>query len=672
MLHGLAPKNRCTWLIYEYFSVLYLADTLFFLLYLTDHTFPLQEADSHLAPRNDHTLGILCKYAGVSVADARNIHLPAFISVPNNKKWFLSVCGDFLSKKKIDIQTYLAQLFAGTIPCDEVAIMLVAMTFKRQFGIYYGSEFWCTNKDRDPWSWDGILLYGGKMRFIDTELGDVTKADCFKKIGGGAANSDSGVEESEEDGQRTGDSTESLEKDDPADADYVPSSGVKRKPRKHRPKSFFNLRPGVRPKRSMAQHSDAYKLPPKKRHLTSTLSHDESAPTVAEKSEKSDSESAKSSGVAAAGKSETYEPTGNKKSEKSDSESAKSSGVAATGKSETYNEPTSKSEKSTKPKPPKKTVDMSCLRRSTRIQERLKKSGVSINSDEDNTPEPTAPKVDIIEPTSPASPALENENQHENGSVQEHSAEPGTENNNDATESDKDAAVPPTAGNLSVTQHGIPKRNKKQRSFKCDVCDSTFGLVKELNAHYSGDHPEHVFKCSECNNTYASRNAQLRHERSHRGMLFSCNDCSYTCQFNYELKNHVKKHTGTGLYPCISRGCTKTFTTKKGMKQHLQVHQNLNLSCDVCGKDGFTTRGYLRQHKKGQHGIGFVSRCGFKSKHPTARRNHQKECEECARKLAERRYLAEMDSSDSDSDSSGSDDTSTGESVQAGSDSSSD
>ena len=110
------------------------------------------------------------------------------------------------------------------------------------------------------------------------------------------------------------------------------------------------------------------------------------------------------------------------------------------------------------------------------------------------------------------------------------------------------------------------------------------------------------------------------------------------------------------------------------MKQHMEVHLNLNLQCDTCGKDGFTTRGYLRQHKVGQHGKGFVARCGFKGKHPTARDNHQKECEDCAERLVARRKMIDYETSSSDSSSSSEDseDTSSGESVQAGSDSESD
>ena len=278
----------------------------------------------------------------------------------------------------------------------------------------------------------------------------------------------------------------------------------------------------------------------------------------------------------------------------------------------------------------------------------------------------------IDEPTENGK-VLENQStdkEDENRSVHNSETEEGS--NAEKENSDDNASIAPNVpqptGSLNVTQHGIPKRTKKKRTFNCEDCSETFSLVKQLNSHYKVAHPAHVFKCSSRNKTYASRNAQIRHERTHSGMTFSCRECSYTCLFKYELKNHMKKHTGTGLYPCLTRGCAKSFTTKKGMKQHMQVHQNLNLKCDVCDKDGFTTKGYLRQHKKGQHGDGFVSRCGaFNGKHPTARVIHQKECEDCIRILEDRRKMGDYSSSDSSSSSD--EDTSSGDSVIPGSDS---
>ena len=223
---------------------------------------------------------------------------------------------------------------------------------------------------------------------------------------------------------------------------------------------------------------------------------------------------------------------------------------------------------------------------------------------------------------------------------------------------DANATSPKAAGKLNVTQHALRKHRKKRRSFRCEACTEVFTLAKDLNKHYTDHHPQHEFKCSQCDKKYASRNAQKRHERGHDGMPFSCDQCKYTCMFSYELKHHVKRHTGRGLYPCPYRGCQKSFTTKKGMLQHGQVHDGEEYTCDVCGKPGFTTKGYLRQHKK-RHAGGFVSRCGgFASKSPTSRQIHQRSCDQCKLlKKEKKKKLKKYDAASSSSSSSTSSDS---------------
>ena len=95
----------------------------------------------------------------------------------------------------------------------------------------------------------------------------------------------------------------------------------------------------------------------------------------------------------------------------------------------------------------------------------------------------------------------------------------------------------------------------------------------------------------------------------------------------------------------------KKFTTKKGMLQHTQVHDDKEYKCETCGKDGFTTVGYLRQHLK-RHKKGFIARCGHASKGPTACQIHQKNCDQCALLLSEKKkkLVYATDSADSSSD----------------------
>ena len=112
------------------------------------------------------------------------------------------------------------------------------------------------------------------------------------------------------------------------------------------------------------------------------------------------------------------------------------------------------------------------------------------------------------------------------------------------------------------------------------------------------------------------------HKRGMRRHMKECHSCGMTTvipMFCDKLKNHVQKHTCTGLYPCTYRGCTNTFTTKKGMLQH----QDKGYTCNTCGKSGFRMKEYWCQHQK-KHDKGFMAQCGFQGKTPTAHQNYQK------------------------------------------------
>ena len=230
-------------------------------------------------------------------------------------------------------------------------------------------------------------------------------------------------------------------------------------------------------------------------------------------------------------------------------------------------------------------------------------------------------------------------------------------NNNDATPGNNPAAQ----GVLNVQVHGLKRTVVKERQHKCPNCDEVFKLIKELNNHCKKDHPDKPFQCATCQRTYSNTNALERHEKTHVGYAFKCGQCSFACQFRYELRDHLKKHEDVQKWPCIERGCGLKFSSKRGMNQHMHVHSDTKFDCTICPKT-FNTPGYLRQHMK-YHTGGFECYCGYKAKNPTAKQLHQKSCDECATKkkkkpllptFSEKHSLAELNYSSSSSSSSSS------------------
>ena len=167
-------------------------------------------------------------------------------------------------------------------------------------------------------------------------------------------------------------------------------------------------------------------------------------------------------------------------------------------------------------------------------------------------------------------------------------------------------------------------------------------------------------------------------KKTHIGYAYKCGNCDFACQFRYELRDHLKKHEDAQKWPCTWRGCGLKFSSKRGMKQHMQVHSDTKYDCSLCPKT-FNTAGYLRQHMK-YHTGGFTCYCGYKAKNPTAKQKHQKSCDECKTKkkqkallptYSEKKSLSELNYS-STSSSSSSSSTSSSSSSSSSSDGESD
>ena len=211
-------------------------------------------------------------------------------------------------------------------------------------------------------------------------------------------------------------------------------------------------------------------------------------------------------------------------------------------------------------------------------------------------------------------------------------------------------------GVLQVQVHGLKKTVAKERVHKCGNCPQVFKHVKDLNEHSRTDHSDKPFECSKCQKKYSSTNALARHEKRHEGFGFKCGQCNFVCQFRYELRDHLKKHSDSQKWPCERGGCGLQFSTKRGMRQHMQVHSDNKYPCTYCPKV-FETPGYLRQHTY-YHTGGFPCYCGHKAKNPTARNIHQKQCDSCKDKknvkvllddFKESSTLAELNESSSSS-----------------------
>ena len=142
---------------------------------------------------------------------------------------------------------------------------------------------------------------------------------------------------------------------------------------------------------------------------------------------------------------------------------------------------------------------------------------------------------------------------------------------------------------------------------------------KEVEKQNTPDSEPTNFKCTEpgCSKEYASRQGLNYHKKTHKDefYIYDCKHCNLAFNNEKSLRNHMKVHTGKGLYPCTYRGCKLQFTLKQNMKRHAEIHLKEKHQCPDCQKI-FDTKNALGNHNKEVHGSEdqLVCACGFQCK----------------------------------------------------------
>ena len=126
-------------------------------------------------------------------------------------------------------------------------------------------------------------------------------------------------------------------------------------------------------------------------------------------------------------------------------------------------------------------------------------------------------------------------------------------------------------------------KHTKLETFKCDQCESSFGLSFNLKRHIETTHNPNFnfFHCSQCVHKFTNKANLVKHELRHKGVL---------TKTRTKFKNE--------RFSCDQ--CKKVVAGKSAFKSHVKQHTEGKPSCDVCKKE-FSERSHLKRHQKRDH-----------------------------------------------------------------------
>lgn len=148
----------------------------------------------------------------------------------------------------------------------------------------------------------------------------------------------------------------------------------------------------------------------------------------------------------------------------------------------------------------------------------------------------------------------------------------------------------------------------------CSICDQDFKTASDFNLHLKSDVKcRRRFTCNTCNKSFTTKRVCSRHQRKDdcgAKKYFECDYCGKRATIKLDLIAHMSKHCDLRPYECNL--CLRTFFAAFQLEAHLASSKHaadaINLSCDICKKDGFSARGSVVNHMKIHH-IGHQFSC---------------------------------------------------------------
>jgi hypothetical protein len=149
-----------------------------------------------------------------------------------------------------------------------------------------------------------------------------------------------------------------------------------------------------------------------------------------------------------------------------------------------------------------------------------------------------------------------------------------------------------------------PPREENLDSLQCHKCFKFFPSPKQLALHLY-THREKFFSCDKCGAKFNNREQVKNHVLRHVGLFnkksthqkIICDQCSMLV-YSYKMKRHkIIHHSEEKPFKCDIDGCNASFSDKRILQDHQNIHLNLKpYKCEHC-PEAFRSGANLRLHR---------------------------------------------------------------------------